>query len=466
MIISLTTIDRFALVFYTIFLGGTIGGVWLIKRSSGKKRTWGITILVESVAAIALMTLMSTDYWISNTRSGIMDINVRSILYAIAYMLPSVILGSVIIGAAMFFAIRFYRHGNLFLSGLLLCACIPIFFFIGLAQLSALTEQTRPKLSDQKTSEVRITPGFQIAPFMTEPANKPTSIIFKPDGNLFIANHNGDIWFISFKDGTSKRFASGFVIPVGLAWRDETLYVASRGKITAIQDTNGDNIADESHVIVTDLPAGIYPWHGNNGIVFGPDGRLYFSVGATSDAAPETYQYAASILSVKADGSDLQIYATGVRNSYRLAFNTAGDLFATDNAPGLLDTTPPDELNQIIAGGDYGFPWYFGLPLPDSGTIAPLALFPPHSSADGLEFYQSDKFPTEYYDNAFVTLWSTGDIYRVRLTKSKDETYQAQVSIFISGLTNPLDLDTGPDGNLYVIDFGASTIYKISYFGN
>ncbi len=464
MVVSLTIIDRIALALYTIYLGGVIGGVWLFLRSSGRHRIWGIVIVVESAAAILLLTLMSTDYWISNTRSGIINVGVRSILYTLAYTLLPVSLGAVIVSALAFITIRLMQHGNSFLSALLLCGSIPIIFSASLVQLISLTKRTRPNLPDP-VSEISIHPDFSITPFITEPTGNPTSVIFGANGSMYIANHNGDIWFVSFEDRTSRRFASGFMIPVGLAWRDGSLYVSSQGKITALRDTNGDQIADDATDIVVGLPAGIFPWHGNNGLAFGSDGRLYFPVGSTSDAAPERYQYAASILSVNADGSDLQTYAVGIRNSYRLAFNSLGDLFATDNAPGLLDVAPPDELNYIVEGGDYGFPRHFGLPPPDGGTIAPIALFPEHSSADGLVIYQDDQFPAEYFDNGFVTLWSIGQIYRVQLSKDDNGEYHTLTSIFVTGLTNPLDIATGPDGSLYVTDFGDSVVYKISYTG-
>jgi glucose/arabinose dehydrogenase len=213
------------------------------------------------------------------------------------------------------------------------------------------------------------------------------------------------------------------------------------------------------------MPARIYHFHANNGILFGPDGRIYFAVGSTTDADVETYQYAASILSVEPDGSNLRTYAVGVRNPYRMAFNSNGDLFATENGPNGLAVTPSDELNHIVEGADYGFPRYFGLAPPGSGTMSPVALFPPHASADGIVFYQDDQFPAEYFDNAFVTLLHFGEVYRVQLTRDARGDYTSRLSVFVTGLLNPVDIASGPDGSLYVIDFGQSVIYQISYTG-
>jgi glucose/arabinose dehydrogenase len=239
--------------------------------------------------------------------------------------------------------------------------------------------------------------------------------------------------------------------------------VASHGKISVLRDSTGHGRADQIHDIVTNLPTRLYDWHSNNGLAFGPDGRLYFPVGSTSDSSPETHKYAASILSVNPDGSDLRVFATGVRNPFALAFNSRGDLFATDNGPDTFTETPPDELNQIVEGADYGFSKYFGVPPVGSATRGPIALFPPHASADGIAIYDAAQFPAEYKDNAFVVSFHRGEVYRVQLVKSPSGDYLTNTSMFANGLDEPLDITVGPDGGLYIADWGDSAIYRVGY---
>jgi glucose/arabinose dehydrogenase len=341
---------------------------------------------------------------------------------------------------------------------------IPIIFSASTTQLVSLTKHDDPT-TPEPVQNIKVAPGFAITAFKHAPANNPTSIIFGPDNNLYMANYNGDIWGISTKDGTSWKYVTGFNVPVGLAWYNDELYVASLGKVSIVHDENKDNIGDRVEDIITGLPAGLYHWHANNGPVFGPDNRIYFSVGSTTDHSPETYQYAAAILSAEPDGSDLRVFATGVRNPYRLAFNSKGDLFATDNGPNALDETPADELNHIVEGGDYGYPNEFGIPSPGSNTQPPVVLFPPHASADGLIFYHGDQFPEEYYDNAFVALLHKGQIYRIQFSQDANGNYVTRLSVFVSGLESPLDLAVGPDGSLYVTDYLTNSIYKIDYVG-
>lgn len=461
--IYLSLIDYVALVIFTIYFAGVLFGARLFWKTPGRARFWGLALLLESAAAIVLLTLMSSKYW-GTGAAGIIAVAIGPLFSSVTQVFLPLIVGAAIVSAIVYLFTLLSRTRYSLAALVLPCLLIPIFFAFSVQQLLLLTERNKPVVQE-KPQEIVIAPGFQIERFMTEPAHNPTSITFGPDGNLYVANYNGDIWGINMTDGSSWKYSTGFRVPVGLAWKDGVLYVASHGKVSAVRDENGDQTGDSVKDIITGLPARLYPWHANNGVVFGPDGRLYFAVGATSDRSVETYEYASTILSANPDGSDLRTFATGVRNPYRLAFNSQGDLFATDNGPDSMDVTPGDELNHIVEGGDYGFPNAFGVPPPGSKSQGPVALLPPHSSADGLVLYQNDQFPAEYFDNAFVTLWHLGDIYRIQLAKAAHGTYTSRLSLFAAGLNAPLDLAVGPDGSLYVIDFNDSIIYRITYHG-
>ena len=461
--IFLTTIDHIALAVYMVYFGGILGGIWLLWRSSGKGRMWGVMLLFESLAAVVLLTLMSSRYWITGGK-GIIDIGLRPLFEALTGIFAPLGIGIAIIATVIYLVIKLMQGRYKIIGFLLPCLLIPILFILSAWQLIVLTENNKPKIAELE-KKLKIVPGFTINAFISEPVLNPTSMVFGPDNNLYVANYNGEIWGISLVDSTSWLYAKGFQVPVGLAWHENSLYIASQGKISVTRDTDGDKVADSFSDIIRGLPARLYPWHANNGIIFGSDGRIYFAVGSTSDSSPETSKYAATILSAEADGSDLRTFATGVRNPYRLALNSKDDLFATDNGPDTFAVTPGDELNQIVEGGNYGFPKYFAYPPPGSATLAPIALFPPHASADGLAFYQGDQFPPEYYDNAFVTLWHLGEIDRIQLTKDANGNYASRISVFVTGLHSPLDVAIGPDGSLYVGDFSTSIIYKISFVG-
>ena len=320
--------------------------------------------------------------------------------------------------------------------------------------------ETEPAVVDQ----------FSIDELISLAGQYPTSLTFGDDNVLYVASYTGEIWSTTVsEDGqadTPLLFEDKLENPVGLAWFDGELYIASQGKISAHKDTDNDGKADEQRDIVTGLPANIYPVHANNDLVIGPDERLYFSVGSTTNASEESYEFAASLLSVNLDGTDLQIEARGLRNSYDLAFNNKGALFATDNAPDggeWEEKSPPGEFNHIIRNGNYGFPNYFGVSPVNSNTQDPTLTFPSHSAPSGITFYHANHFPSEFNDNAFIALWTKGQIFRVKLVEAGDNEYLASASMFASGISGAVDVVVGPFGYLYVTASENAKVYRIQY---
>lgn len=170
-----------------------------------------------------------------------------------------------------------------------------------------------------------------------------------------------------------------------------------------------------------------------------------------------------------------EIYASGMRNPFDIAFHPETDeLFATDNGRDDLGMDAPfEELNHIVQGGDYGYPdcWNEQDQPGCEETIPAIVFFESHSSANGIDIYNGEQFPTEYRGNAFVSIFGswlkpnvqTG-IQRVILNPGGD-TYTGDASWFIrfpAGVM-PLPLLFSPDGALYVGDYVGNAIYRISY---
>jgi glucose/arabinose dehydrogenase len=250
------------------------------------------------------------------------------------------------------------------------------------------------------------------------------------------------------------KYAAGFNLLVGLLWVKDELFTSSSGKIEALRDANGDGVADERRVVADGLPSMILAPHSNNALTLGPDGRIYFGVGTTTRGV-ETNPLGGSILSVSPDGGDVTVYARGFGNPFKLAFNSRGDMFAGDNS--LADgagEAPPDKLNHVAQGGDYG------------PASEPLAVLPPSSVPTGIAIYNGATYPQEYFDNAFLALWNKGEIVRAQLIPRSDGNYDVGTSRFGEGFLYPIDIVVGPDGNLYVADFGTSVVYRITYDAN
>lgn len=325
---------------------------------------------------------------------------------------------------------------------------------------------------------IQIVDGIGVKVFENKVTQKPTALAVGPNKELYVASIEGYIWVMQDfdQDGVADnviKFAKGLQKPEGLAWSKDGLYVTTPTQLLLLIDTNGDYVADETKVIPSGFPGEQYAFHQANGLTFGLDGRLYIGVGSTTDHRPETHPLAARILSINPDGSDLQVYATGLRNPFALVPAPGGGLFAIDNgSSGCIDTAVkiddcshkidvPEELNYITQGNDYGFPKYFGIPPQDSGTMPPVVTFPDHGTPAGLVLYEGDKLPEKYKDRLFVSLFTRNEIYSVQVFRVDAQHFVGASRLFSSGILGPTAMVNAPSGGLYVASFTGSTIYSL-----
>jgi glucose/arabinose dehydrogenase len=240
------------------------------------------------------------------------------------------------------------------------------------------------------------------------------------------------------------------------------------------------------------LPAGVLPddvFHGWRYAGFGPDGLLYFAVGAPCNVC-ETRGFEGTILRMRADGHDLQIFARGIRNSVGFDWHPrTHELFFTDNGGDFLgDLIPPDELNRAPEPGlHFGYPYQYGqgVPYPDlAGRDPPQLTIPPvleleaHAAALGIEFYDGNMFPAEYRGDAFVAQhgsWNRTDPvgYRAMRVRFDQQGRPVGQEEFITGwlrddggvLGRPVDIKELPDGSLLISDDHAGLIYRVTHSG-
>jgi len=340
-----------------------------------------------------------------------------------------------------------------------------------------LLEQPVPGPPELNPDTIATQPGVDVS-LAASGLDHPVALAFRGD-TLYVATNGGKfpragkkvgkIWRL---DGdTPVLFASGLERPLGLVWHGDELIVSSRGRLSAWADPDGDGRAEEVRVLRDDLPAS--GLHQNNGVVLGPDGRLYLGMGTGSNAAlsgepPE----AGTILSIDPASGETEVFATGLRNPFGLAFAADGTLYATDNGvdPKLVEAAP-EEVNRIVPGGFYGHPYIFGsTPHPSGATppagtpphTPPLAALTPHASANGIVAYRGSGFPA--LDGKLVVTEFGSYISRFyragrQLTVIDPEDGSAQ--IWASGfLGRPLAIAAGPGGALYVTDFEHGAVWR------
>ncbi len=334
---------------------------------------------------------------------------------------------------------------------------------------------------------VEAPPGFTVALYHRG-LSEPSVITFGPGDLLYVLTRNGEIFTVTedglltmLFDNTDDLLSES----VGLAFHDDVMYISDKGRISTFTDADDDGTLDTLTPIVEGLPAWLYWAHSNNGIVFGPDDRLYVGIGATTDHGPlnPDYPLEASVLRMNPDGSDLETFATGFRNPYDLAFSPDGDLFSVDNNPDVLDDTlrflPPEELNHIRANGDYGFPAVFADINLQPGVTPPVAQFNPSVASSGLTYYSASSFPADWRDGLFVAHWGSGLEKNIRngrmvvfvaLSPTEDGTFTGDWRPFLrfdrgQEASRPVDVTVGPDGALYVAEYVSGAILRVEHTG-
>jgi glucose/arabinose dehydrogenase len=289
--------------------------------------------------------------------------------------------------------------------------------------------------------------GYRASVYATG-LDHPTALSFGPDGRLYVSEDVGSVVSVARGTVRPRPFLQRLLVPLGLLWRGQTLYVSESGRVEAF-----GAMGRRLRVVLSGLP---YKLHQQDAIVAGPDGRLYLGSGSTCDACVERDRRSAAILSFRPDGTGLRIVATGLRNPYGLLF-VGSILYATVNGRDTLgDGEPAESLVRVRQGADFGWPncWpsFASKRLTGScaGVTPPVAYLEPHSSADGI---------ASWGGNLFVAEW--GEYLSHRHGRRVVEIRGGRVSTFATGFDHPLALAVDPAGDLLVADWGRGVIYAI-----
>lgn len=359
-----------------------------------------------------------------------------------------------------------------------------------------LARSIRPQLQclEQRIAPANLLPGFVETTIATG-LNQPTSMEFAPDGRLFVTEKGGTIRiiqnnallptpFLALNVNTvSERgvqsiefdpnFASNGFVYVYYTSNDAT--PVNRVSRFTVDPTNPNVAIAASELILIDNIPATNGNHNGGALHFGLDGLLYISTGdaGVPANAQDLTSLSGKILRINAsDPNNLVppsnpflgnpnaltfIYALGFRNPF--TFNVdplTGRIFVNDVGQATFE-----EVNELIAGGNYGWPNAEG---PDNGNPAfvdPLYFYGRNvgQSITGGTFYRGNQFPASFSGSYFVLDFGSGIIQQIPNGSTTATT-------FATGLNLPTDIDVAPDGSLYYVEIGSGSVKRIVSVGD
>jgi glucose/arabinose dehydrogenase len=338
-------------------------------------------------------------------------------------------------------------------------------------------------------SRIELPEGFAISVY-ADGVENARQLALGERGTVFAGSRKaGKVHAVVDRDGDHRAdhvylIDAGLDMPSGIEFRDGALWVAALDRVLRYDRIEQQLSDPPDPVVVTeDLPDRTH--HGWKYLRFGPDGLLYIPVGAPCNVCDEAGY--AQIRRMAADGSGMEVYASGVRNSVGLAFHPeTGELWFTDNGRDMMgDDLPADELNHAPAAGmHFGYPYCHQGDTPDPGfgvgrsceEFAPPALnLGAHVAALGLAFYTREMFPPAYRGQLFIARhgsWNRSEKvgYDLLLVRFDSDGRVSGSEVFASGWLQgevnwgrPNDVLQMPDGALLVADDQQGVIYRISY---
>lgn len=354
------------------------------------------------------------------------------------------------------------------------------------------------EFAPEKTDMLTVANGFKVAAAATG-LGKPRMLATDEQGHLYVTRRDqGDVLMLTDTDNDGrfddlKTITSKFKGVHGIAIANGYMYLVSNRELKRAK-LKSDGDIGELELLAGDLPDG--GQHGNRTIAFGPDGMLYITVGSTCNDCNETNKENATILRANPDGTHREIFARGLRNTIGFDWHPqTKELWGADNGSDMKgDNIPPEEINKIEKGKDYGWPLVFGKQRVDetredpmgstkeeyAKTTEPSILdLPAHSAPIAMTFLdQAKNLPADMQDDAIVALHGSWNkekpdgykVVRIVFDNGKPVRYEDFLSGFLSEdgksrFGRPAGIAINSKGTIFISDDSNGVIYSVNYVG-
>jgi len=363
-------------------------------------------------------------------------------------------------------------------------------------KVAAAAENAEPLVAVANPPPVQmLVPGFSVREVPVDLTNL-NNLRYRPDGKLYALGYNGNVWLLSDTndDGVPDASTQFFdnmgrlrgpigmqVIPRGHALLPNDVargvVVASKGKVSALLDIDGDDVAETERIIASGWKEIVQNVDAIGVAIHPDDGSIYFGLGVEAynnaylldEKGKSAFDLATehgTIQRIAPDLSSRTTVCTGVRFTIGMGFNADQELFVTDQegATWMPNGNPFDELLHIRPGRHYGFPPRHPKHLPnvlDEPSTFDYA--PQHQSTCGMAFNHGSPGmaipgspgsaifgPESWRGDLFVCGESRGKLYRTKLVRQADGDYVAQNQLIACLSMLTVDCCLSPRGDLLV----------------
>ena len=322
-----------------------------------------------------------------------------------------------------------------------------------------LARQLYPYVSGNEPTVVE---GYEVERVASK-LGGPTCLVWMNETHLLVCDRDeGRIVSLNIDTDERQTLLSGLDRPHGLALDGNKAYVSEAGRLQAFSFGDDGRLVNGS-VLVDGIPVGN---HQTNAVTVMPNGTLLWHSGSTCNICTEVDERNGALLWVNATTGDHGVLASGVRNSFDGVWVGGHGYFFTDNGRDWEGDHPHEELNFLKDGAAYGWPDDDPEhPVPD-GTEAPVGLWTPHTSMNGVDLRPPHSVlpglsPSEGF-TLYATVygsWNTvlpqgHEIVRIDVRAEGDGAYVTEITRFAWDAGTPLPLTFHPDGTLYYATFG------------
>jgi len=321
--------------------------------------------------------------------------------------------------------------------------------------------------------------GYHIGVFANLEGSLPRVLAFDPGGTLLASiPGRGRIIVLPDRDKNGiadevKTLLSGLNRPHGIAFFEDKIYVAETDKVVRY-DYDQKNFLTGTREVLFSLPGGGRHFTRTIKVI---DGKLYTSVGSSCDTCRENDEKLAAMLVSDIDGKNLRVYAKGLRNTVFFTEGPDGKIWGTDMGRDFLgDNLPPDDINIIEEGKNYGWPYCYGDKVRDlkfegkenldycSRTTPPIYAIPAHNAPLGLTFMGGSLLVSLHGSwNSSVPVGYK--VVTLDVNGRKVMNMQDFVTGFIKGTEvkgRPVDLVIDGEGKLFISDDKAGLVYVVT----